>query len=387
MSWTSIVGKYVILTTRADLCTKIFNNNSKETLSLELHPNARQILGDNNIAFQMGPSHKALRCSFLGLFTTKALSIYLEKQTSLIHKHIDMWLTEDSCVVSTGNNDSDWEIFSEVRDRVRNLNMETSQTVFLGDRLQDRKMFTNNYVNMTNGFLSVPVNLWCQNILEIEAKAAENGEEVPHFCADEGMADTMMDFLFASQDASTASLCNMVATMSNEPDILKKVREEQRRLRPNHEPLTYELVKSMEYTSAVVLEQLRVRPPAPMVPMIANQDFDLTGTVKCPRGSLIIPSLVGACRDGFPEPDKFDPERFCPARNEMKTHSKSFLAFGTGPHKCVGYNYAIQHLTAFLAILAAETEWIRATKADSDVVSYLPTLYPHDCKVQFQSRE
>jgi hypothetical protein len=34
---------------------------SKDTLLLDLHPNAKMILGTRNIAFMHGPEHKALR--------------------------------------------------------------------------------------------------------------------------------------------------------------------------------------------------------------------------------------------------------------------------------------------------------------------------------------
>lgn len=55
---------------------------------------------------------------------------------------------------------------------------------------------------------------------------------------------------------------------------------------------------------------------------------------------------------GFTDPLKFDPDRFSPERQEDIKHGKNFLAFGHGPHYCVGKEYAINHLTAFLAILS-----------------------------------
>ena len=55
---------------------------------------------------------------------------------------------------------------------------------------------------------------------------------------------------------------------------------------------------------------------------------------------------------GFTDPLKFDPDRFSPERQEDIKYGKNFLAFGHGPHYCVGKEYAINHLTAFLAILS-----------------------------------
>jgi cytochrome P450 len=59
---------------------------SKDTLLLDLHPNAKMILGTRNIAFMHGPEHKKLRKSFLALFTRRALSTYIVQQDGIIRE-------------------------------------------------------------------------------------------------------------------------------------------------------------------------------------------------------------------------------------------------------------------------------------------------------------
>lgn len=67
------------------------------------------------------------------------------------------------------------------------------------------------------------MDFWAQRCLqEIDEAAAEQRQPDKH-TTDLGMADTIMDFLFASQDASTASLVWMMNLMSDFPDILEKV--------------------------------------------------------------------------------------------------------------------------------------------------------------------
>lgn len=49
------------------------------------------ILGPNNLAFKHGPPHKAIRKSFLALFTRKALGTYVQQQDSIIREHLALW--------------------------------------------------------------------------------------------------------------------------------------------------------------------------------------------------------------------------------------------------------------------------------------------------------
>ena len=52
--------------------------------------------GPSNLAFMHGPAHKAIRKSFLALFTRKALGTYVELQDGIVRRHIAQWLQSDS---------------------------------------------------------------------------------------------------------------------------------------------------------------------------------------------------------------------------------------------------------------------------------------------------
>jgi hypothetical protein len=48
-----------------------------------------------------------------------------------------------------------------------------------------------------------------------------------------------------------------------------------------------------------------------------------------------------------------------PERKEDVTFASNFMVFGHGPHYCVGKEYAINHLTVFLANVASLLDWER----------------------------
>jgi hypothetical protein len=82
------------------------------------------ILGTRNIAFMHGPSHKALRKSFLALFTRKALSVYIQQQDAIIREHLELWMENPGA--------------QEMRMFVWKMNAATSQRVFVGEWEGDR---------------------------------------------------------------------------------------------------------------------------------------------------------------------------------------------------------------------------------------------------------
>lgn len=417
-SWNSLVGKFTIFVTDASLVRHVFNHNGKDSLLMALHPSGVAILGDKNIAFLHGPEHKALRKSFLSLFTRRALGVYVAKQDQIIRQHIREWMEIPGPI--------------EIRPFIRDMNAYTSQEVFVGPYLLDaaeREKFSQAYRAMTDAFLAFPLNFpgtmvwkgrqgrfyilkvltraageskqrmkagneptclldfWSLQVLADIEEAEKEGNPPPFYASDAKMADSVMDFLFASQDASTASLCWIVTNMADYPDVLAKVREEQERVRPNlNEPITGKSLDEMPYTRQVVKETLRFRPPAPMVPQVAQVPFKLNDNYTAPKGTMIIPSVSACSMQGYKDPEKFDPDRFGPERKEDITFASNFMVFGHGPHYCVGKEYASNHLMAFLAVLSTAVNWKRIYSDKSANYQYLPTIYPGDSVVEFEWR-
>ena len=66
------------------------------------------------------------------------------------------------------------------------------------------------------------LDFWIKVLQEME-EAAAKGEPAPKHSQDIEMAYVMMDFLFASQDASTASLTWIFAFLRQHPEVLAKV--------------------------------------------------------------------------------------------------------------------------------------------------------------------
>uniref|UniRef100_A0A7N0V9X6 C-22 sterol desaturase n=1 Tax=Kalanchoe fedtschenkoi TaxID=63787 RepID=A0A7N0V9X6_KALFE len=169
----------------------------------------------------------------------------------------------------------------------------------------------------------------------------------------------LFDFLFAAQDASTSSLLWAVTLLSSHPDILSRVRAEVSNAFSSDTLLTYDHLRQLKYTEAVAHEVVRYRAPATLVPHVAAQPFQLTETYTVPKGAIVFPSLFESSFQGFTDPTRFDPGRFLDGRQEDRLYKKNYLAFGAGPHQCVGQRYAINHLVLFIAMFTFVVDFER----------------------------
>ncbi|MEU3023536.1 cytochrome P450 [Nocardiopsis alba] len=93
---------------------------------------------------------------------------------------------------------------------------------------------------------------------------------------------------------------------------------------------------------------------------VATADVELSG-VRIRRGEAVLPALGAANRDPavFPEPDRFDPER------RERPGAAPHLAFGYGPHRCLGAHLARVELATALEELLTRLPGLRpATPLD-----------------------
>lgn len=93
----------------------------------------------------------------------------------------------------------------------------------------------------------------------------------------------------------------------------------------------------------VFLETLRKYPAAAFLGRKCTKDYKVEGTeVALEKGCKVFIPVMGLHHDPeyFPEPDRFDPERFS---EEHKRTIKQFtyLPFGEGPRNCIGGNWAV----------------------------------------------
>jgi cytochrome P450 len=97
---------------------------------------------------------------------------------------------------------------------------------------------------------------------------------------------------------------------------------------------------------------MRLFPPVWILVRRAEQD-DVVGGYQMRRGDFIAVSPYVTHRDArfFPEPERFEPDRFLPERQEQLPKF-AYFPFSGGPRQCIGNHFAMQEAVLVMATLA-----------------------------------
>jgi cytochrome P450 len=91
---------------------------------------------------------------------------------------------------------------------------------------------------------------------------------------------------------------------------------------------------------------------------------------------VINPLYTHHMPEHWPQPDKFDPERFTPEETRAR-HKYAFVPFGGGAHMCLGLNFAHMQAKCFAYHLLSTTR-IVAPKDYAPGWRYWPIPRPRD---------
>ena len=114
-------------------------------------------------------------------------------------------------------------------------------------------------------------------------------------------------------------------------------------------PATSGDLARLPYLKQVMQESLRLYPPIWAIARQNTEPLELGGYRIPPKSYLVMPIYsLHRHPDYWPDPEKFDPDRFAPQR-EASRHSYCYLPFSAGPRTCIGANMAMLEIQLVLA--------------------------------------
>ncbi|XP_063852736.1 cytochrome P450 9e2-like [Scylla paramamosain] len=172
-------------------------------------------------------------------------------------------------------------------------------------------------------------------------------------------------FYIAGYDTTATTLSFLSYCLALHPEIQQKCMAEIDQVLERHNgEITYEAISEMNYLDMVFAETLRLYPPAPRVDRTVTKDYTLPGTdITLPAGLKVIISIYSIHRDPehYPNPSKFDPERFSP-ENKATRSPMAYLPFGSGPRNCIGMRFALMEAKIAAVCLLQEFAFIPSKK-------------------------
>jgi cytochrome P450 len=187
---------------------------------------------------------------------------------------------------------------------------------------------------------------------------------------DEQLRDEAMTLFLAGHETTSNALTWTWYLLSQHPAVEARLHDEVDRVLGDRRATADDLA-SLPYTRMVLSESMRLYPPAYAIGRRALEDYEVRGIVIS-RGSLVVVSPLVTHRDArwFPDPERFDPERWTPEAQGTRPKF-SYFPFGGGTRMCIGDQFAWTEGMLLLTTLAQR--W-RAELAAGQRVAMKPMI-------------
>nr|AZR39432.1 cytochrome P450 [Agasicles hygrophila] len=149
-------------------------------------------------------------------------------------------------------------------------------------------------------------------------------------------------FFVAGYDTSSAAITFALYLLAQNPDVQERLRAEiQAAMRNNDNKISYESLQEMKYLQQVIDETLRIYPSVPILQRRCVRKYYLEDKLIEKGIHVVIPTIsIHRDPEYYPDPLKFDPERFSP-ENKTNISSSTYLPFGSGPRNCIGLRFGL----------------------------------------------
>ncbi|PSN51919.1 hypothetical protein C0J52_12805 [Blattella germanica] len=199
------------------------------------------------------------------------------------------------------------------------------------------------------------------HLMEMKKKADEDieNEDPKSKLENDDYAAQAFTFLTAGFETSSSTMSFALYELSLHPEIQSKLRSEMMQILDKHkQQITYDAVHEIKYLDMVVNETLRKYPILPFLDRMCSEDYKIQapgkGSITIPAGTGVFIPLMGIHHDPkyYPDPEKFDPERFS-EENKLKRPNYTHMPFGDGPRFCIGMRFGLmQTKTGLIHILS-----------------------------------
>lgn len=154
----------------------------------------------------------------------------------------------------------------------------------------------------------------------------------------EEVVNHLIFMLVAAHDTTASAMATALHFLASDQQLQERVHAEVESVGKVADGSSLERLQVTEWC---LKEALRVLPPLPTLPRRANREIEYGGyTIPANTVVSVSPLHTHHMAELWKDPDSFDIDRFSPGRAEHRQHSHMWIPFGSGPHVCIGMQFA-----------------------------------------------
>ena len=202
-------------------------------------------------------------------------------------------------------------------------------------------------------------------------------ESDPSFLSEADLKVSVLGPFIAALETVASTCSFMLYALLRKPDLLAAARAEAGALFADGEP-AWSGIERLDVLHRTALETLRMYPAVPMLARTVTNSFEFAGfRIEAGDAVLVATSVPHYLPEYFPEPDRFDIDRYTEARAEHR-RPYAYAPFGLGPHRCLGNGFAEVQILVTMATVLREVELALHPSGYRLKTTEVPLPRPHD---------
>ena len=172
---------------------------------------------------------------------------------------------------------------------------------------------------------------------------------------DRQVRDEALTLLLAGHETTANALTFLLWLVARHPEVQERIFTEVQAVCGNRTPEAADFPR-LRYLERVFAESMRLYPPSWVVARTAAEPYTMRTGERIPRGAHLVVSQLVVHHDPrwWPDPMRFDPERFCEEAKATRP-KMAYFPFGGGARFCIGDRFA--WMEGVLLLAAVIQQW------------------------------
>ncbi|MFG2498905.1 cytochrome P450 [Streptomyces sp. NPDC048441] len=346
-----------------------------------------QVLGGDSVVTAAGADHVRKRRQLQPAFRQTEIARYVDLMRDEVTRTVATWksgqvldvreamvkLSLDMLAATVFASSLDEQAFQRLRRDLSVVMNGVGTRVMLPDWVEKLPLPANRRFNASRAAVRAIIG---NAVDELRASGHDTGdmlsmllsaqdEETGRPMTGHQICSEVLTLAVAGTETTASVLSWVLYELARNPEVDQRLQAELAEVLDGR-PVAFEDIPKLTYLRNVITEALRLHHTGWLVTRRTLDTIQL-GEFEIPAGTELAYCQHALHRDPdfFPDPLRFDPDRWLDEKQKAALPDGAFLPFGAGKHKCIGDHFALTELTTAIATMAGA--WRLAPVPDQKV--------------------